>query len=120
MRDFNLLRFGLHLVPASVWKKDGKFCADSLFLYDGGIYREYYCEFDEYVKSQYSIKVDTLILIEYRLSSEVVANKPIPIPTYVWKYLFHNSGTMDEIYYENVIYKVKSFNRRTSRYSKVK
>jgi hypothetical protein len=107
-------------VVRSIWEKKGTFCFDSLILYNGGIYQEYYCEFNEYVNGQYSIRGDTLILVEYRLSSELMTKNPKPIPTYVWKYLFFNQETLHKIYYENIINKRKSFNGETWKYCKIK
>jgi hypothetical protein len=87
----------------SVWEKKGEFCSDSLHFYSNGEYQEYYCEFQEYVKGNYHIKGDTLTLIEYKLSSEVVSDNPKSVPTYVWKYIFLEPGMLQKVYYEDLI-----------------
>ncbi len=105
----------------SIWKKSGEFCSDSLFFYKKGIYKEFYCEFEEFVNGNYSMYGDTLILTEYRLSSEISSNNPKKIPTYVWKYIFLNPDTLEKVYYEDIIAKKKSLSKEiTWKYFKVK
>ena len=93
----------------SIWEKKGLYCTDSLHLYSNGKYVEYYCEFQEYMKGDYSFDEDTLTLVEYQLSSEIVTNSPEPRPTFVWKYILLKSGELQKVYYEDIINKEKSF-----------
>lgn len=86
----------------SVWEKKGEFCSDSLHFYPDEKYEEYYCEFQEHARGEYQIKADTVVLIEYQLSSEVITNNPEPKPTYVWKYLFVEARILKKIYYEDL------------------
>lgn len=85
-----------------MWGKKVEFCSDTLHFYPDGKYKEYYCEFQEHVKGEYQIKGDTVVLIEYQLSSEVIGNNSRPKPTYVWKYLFEEAGILKKIYYEDI------------------
>ena len=105
----------------SVWMKEGTFCADSLHFYSDGKYLEYYCEFQEHMKGNYIIMGDTLILTEYKLSSEIISNNPKAIPTYAWKYIFLKSNVLQKLYFEDLINGGKSIGTETTwKYLKVK
>lgn len=90
-------------LSGSKWASKGDYCVDSLLFFSKGRYEEYYCEFDDYATGVYSFKGDTLVIVEYRLDSEVIADDPKLVPTYKWKYLFLEPTKMQKIYYEDLI-----------------
>ncbi len=87
----------------SEWIKQGEFCTDSLYFFSGQNYEEFYCEFQEKMTGDYSIVGDTVKLVEYQMSSEIMGDNPKPIPTYIWKYVFVHSDTLQKVYYEDLI-----------------
>lgn len=108
-------------IEGSVWEKKGTFCSDSLHFYSNGKYKEYYCEFEQHMEGKYSVNADTLILVEYNLSSELLSKKPKLEPRYVWKYLFVERGELKKVYYEDFSTREKSIGTKVSwKYVKLK